>query len=209
MKAQTQALTTVLITTVTVAAIAAGYAWGTPLLEKRQSQASLDNVERGTLNLYSAMQSVAQSGKGSARTVTLDTDDGSVELDEKLDYIEVNTVSESSPYPKDVWKLLRGSSMQNLSIGAGSYALKDDSLGVVGVTTSPGRQKSIRYRVEFRNRLVQDRIERVDLEAVGSPEASGETDIVIRNTGLSVDNDYIAADEPYPRYRTVLEVDFQ
>lgn len=99
--------------------------------------------------------------------------------------------------------------MQNLSIGAGSYALQDDSLGVIGVTSSTGEQSAIRYRVEFRNRLIQNRIERVDLKSVGSSESSGETEIVVRNTGLKVDNNYLAGETPYPRYRTTVEVDIK
>jgi len=210
MKAQTQALTTVLITTVTIAAIAAGYAWGTPLLEKRQSQASLNNVERSTVELYSAIQSVSRSGQGSARTIKISPNEGSIELNEELDYIEVKTVAKSSPYPQDTWKLLRGSSMQNLSVGAGDYALRDqNSLGVIGITSSSGAKKTIRYRVEFRNLLANDRIERIDLKPVGGSASTGGTEIVVRNTGIEVDDNYIAGGTPYDRYRTMVEVDLK
>lgn len=209
MKAQTQALTTVLITTVTIAAIATGYVWGTPLIEKRQSQASLDNLERSTIELHSAIEAVARSGKGSARTVEIEPNDGSIEINEKLDYIELSSTAESSPYPNEVWKLLRGSSMQNLSIASGAYALSEDNRGVIAVTSSGSEIQSIRYRVEFRNRRVQNRLERIDLQAVGPPRSTNEATLLVRNAGLEVDSNYVADGEPFSRYRTVVEVDIQ
>lgn len=209
MKGQTQALTTVLITTVTIAAIATGYVWGTPLIEKRQSQASVDNIERSAVELHSAINAVAQSGKGSARTVDVEPDDGSIEINEDLDYIQVTSVAKNSPYPKDVWKLLKGSSMQNLSVASGAYATNQDSSGVVAVTSTGGEIQTIRYRIEFRNRITQDRIERIDLESVGAPKSTQSAEILVRNAGLEVENDYLAEGTKFNRYRTVVEVDIQ
>ena len=207
MKGQTQALTTVLITTIIVGAIAAGYTWGTPLLEKRESQASLNNLERDVVRLYSAMNNVADSGKGSARSIDLEIDSGGVNIAEDEDYLEIRTNSPNSPYPDGVWKLLRGSSMQNLSIGTGLYGIKgNDAPGVVAVKS---QGSSIVYRIEYRNLKGSSNLEKIDIRSVGSRRANGDVEIVVRNTGLETDSDYRSGGQTFNRRRTVLEVDIK
>ena len=207
MKGQTQALTTVLITTIIVGAIAAGYTWGTPLLEKRESQASLNNLERDVVRLYSAMNNVADSGKGSARSIDLEIDSGGVNIAEDEDYLEIRTNSPNSPYPDGVWKLLRGSSMQNLSIGTGLYGIKgNDAPGVVAVKS---QGSSIVYRIEYRNLKGSSNLEKIDIRSVGSRRANGDVEIVVRNTGLETDSDYRSGGQTFNRRRTVLEADIK
>ena len=51
MKGQTQAVTAVMITGVVIGAVASAYVWGVPLVEKRQSQADLQQIESKAVSL--------------------------------------------------------------------------------------------------------------------------------------------------------------
>lgn len=210
MKGQTQALTTVLITTIIVGAIAAGYTWGTPLLEKQESQASLNTVERDVIRLHSSIIDVAESGQSSQREIEFVVNQGSIRINESYDFIEVRTTAETSPYPDQVWKLLRGQSMQNLSIGTGNYGIKGtDSPGVIAVRSTGSTPTSIFYRIEFRNIRADDTIERVDLQPIGNNRANGDVRVIVRNTGQQIDETYNIGGQNYRRERSVIEVDLQ
>ncbi len=215
MKGQTQALTAVLITSVTIGAIATAYVWGTPLLEKRQSKAQLENVERQVFDLHDAITSVSRNGRGATSTVTLEVDNGRIQVNEELDYIQVFTNAETSPYPRGSWTLIEGSSLQNLSIGSGSYALKgQDMPGVVAVRAAAGAGRSVvTYRIEFRNLYVSDpsgdSLEKIDIQTTGRSSATDEATFVISNEGVSQDRVTVATGEKIPRTKTVVDVDIQ
>ncbi|MFB6291916.1 MAG: hypothetical protein ABEI58_00820 [Candidatus Nanohaloarchaea archaeon] len=215
MKGQTQALTAVLITSVTIGAIATAYVWGTPLLEKRQSKAQLEKVERQVFDLHNSIISVARSGKGTTSKTTLEIENGRLRIDENLDYIQIFTNAESAPYPPGSWTLIKGKSLQNLSIGSGSYGLKSQDLpGVVAVKAAAGAGRSVvTYKVEFRNLYVTDpagnSLSKIDIQTSGRQSATGETTLIISNEGVARDRVKVSTGEKIPRTKTVVEIDIQ
>lgn len=224
MKGQTQAVTATLVTTVIIGSVATAYVWGVPLLEKRQGQADLQKVEESALSTYDTIVSVSNGGSGTTEEVTLSppsssSSDFQIKVNEKNDYIEITTGASNPPYPLDTWTLIRGKSLQNLTVGAGSYALSGQDLpGVVAVRPAGGAGSSIvAYRIEFRNMLTQtstgESLNRIDLEAQGQDRATGQTTIVFSNQGTEQDtgNDAvkIGTDEELSRERTMVEVDLR
>lgn len=215
MKGQTQALTAVLVTTVTVGAVSTAYVWGTPLLEKRQSQAELNKVEKEVFELYNDINSVSSSGAGTTSSTSLEISDGRIEVKPEKDVIEIHTTSSSSPYPGETWTLLKGDSLQNLTIGTGSYGIKgEDKPGVVAVKAASGAgSTSITYRIEFRNLLTQTpgdaELRAVDIQATGRKSATGETRLLISNQGKKTDRVGVSTGETFDRTKTVIDVDIK
>lgn len=216
MKGQTQALTAVLITTVTVGTVATAYVWGTPLLEKRQSKAQLDQMERDIMDLREEIVSVSQGGTGTTAELTLSVpDSGRIEIRPEKDYIDITAQTSAPPYPAGTWTLLKGSSLQNLTIGTGSYASKSSDLpAVVAVRAASGAGATVvTYRVETRN-LYSDtptgpQLEKVDLTSVGRTTATGETTLLLSNEGTDRESIEVATGETLPRKTTEVSVDIQ
>lgn len=215
MKGQTQALTGVMITAVTVGAVATAYIWGTPLLEKRQGKAEIDQVEADVLNLRDEIVSVSRSGSGTSSSVKLGVSDGRVEVNEKKDFIEVYASGPTTAYAPESWNLIKGSSLQNLTIGSGSYGLKDQELpATVAVKTAPGAGDSVlTYRIETRNLKTEtpsgSNLEKIDLVATGRKRSSGETTLQISNVGQEQDTVKTENGEELERQKTLVEVDIQ
>lgn len=215
-KGQTQALTAVLITTVTVGTVATAYVWGTPLLEKRQSKAQLDQLQRNVLDLRSEVVSVSRGGTGTTTQLELQLTDGaSVEISPGEDYIDITSQAPAPPYPAGTWTLLEGDSLQNLTIGTGSYAIKSSNLpAVVAVRAASGAGTSVvTYRVETRNMYVEtpagSRLEKIDLQAVGRQTATGDVTLTLSNDGTRQDIVEVATGENYERTVTEVSVDIQ
>lgn len=212
MKGQTQALTTILITTVTIGAIASAYVWGTPLLEKRQDKAEIDQLERSVFDLNDEVMSVSSGGSGKSTSVTLDISNGEITVNDDKDYIQITTDAQDSPYP-EVWSLVRGETRQNLSIGSGSYALYGSDKPVVLAAKDSGSSGSltqITYRIETRNMKRGDtNLNKIDLKSVGRTKSNGETTLVLTNRGTETDNNVNVDGRPMTRTRTIVEVDLQ
>lgn len=225
MKGQTQAVTATLVTTVIIGSVATAYVWGVPLLDKRQSQTDLQNVEQDAINTYETVVSVSNGGSGTAEEVSLSppSSDGSdnyrITVDEANDYIEISTSASNPPYPLDTWTLIRGRSLQNLTFGDGDYGIAGRDLpGVVGVRPVGASQGSIvSYRVEFRNMETQtstgDRLNKIDLQVQGQSRATGETTLVFSNQGTEQDTGEdairISDDEIKDRQRSVVQVEIR
>jgi hypothetical protein len=225
MKGQAQAVTAVLITSVIVGAIATSYTWGVPLLEKQQSQAELERTQQNVLNLYDRIIEVSESGEGT--TARVDVTDGistselTFRVNEKQNYIDIvkRGSSENPPYPFDTWTLIRGNTMQNLSIGSGAYARSGDDLpGAVIVRPIGGPDRStITYRIEFRNILSENpsgtQLSRINLTAEGQTRSTGETTLFISNQGANWErgNEGVTLPngEVVPRRNTQITVGFR
>jgi len=215
MKGQTQALTAVLITTVTVGAITTAYVWGSPLLEKQQSQSELKQVEQNVINLRDGIESVARGGPDTASEINMNLNQGSVEVDAEKDRIIIATSAEQAPYPRGTWTLVEGESLQNLSIGSGSYAVTGNDLpGVVAVRAGGGEgETGVRYVVEFRNMYTDTpsgaRLEKIDIESVGSETFTGETTMLVSNEGEEEDRIKVETGETLERTKTSISVDLR
>jgi hypothetical protein len=218
-KAQVQPLTAALITSVVVLSVAGAFTFGTQVLDKRQAQQNFQSAETQSLELYNSMLDTAEAGQGDTTVLELESEVGSVRLDESKDYLEVITEASSPPYPAETWTLVRGQSTRNLSFGAGDYALQaQDSRGVLAARPSSAAQRStLRYRVEFRNMLVRTpsgrSLERIDLQARdGQTQASDPESLRIENTGTERDSGNeavkLSTGEELDRTRTVLAVSF-
>lgn len=182
MKGQTQALTAVLITTVTVGAIASAYVWGTPLLEKQQQRSQLESFEHEVRSIMEQGVQVARSGQGTTKRTSIELGSGEVRVLDSEDAIEVTTTF-SEPFYSQSWTILEGENLQNVSIGAGKYALKGrDSMNVL-LARSSGSQ--ITYRIEYRNLRSGSTVETVDLQSVGKNVSKGETTVVMENRGTT------------------------
>ena len=210
MKGQTQAVTAVMITGIMIGTIATVYVWGTPLLEKRESQAQLNQVESDALSLRNSIESVSNSGEGSASEVNIRVSQGSVSVNQTGNDIDITTFAEGSPYPLEAWRVIDGTNIQGLSIGAGDYGLQgEDSPGVVVARAEEGGNSDrVTFRVEFRNLLDADeeRVEYNNIQLAGSEESTGETVISISNQGLERDTLEINTGEEFDREKTNLRV---
>lgn len=180
MKAQTQALTAILITIVTVGAIASAYVWGTPLLEKQQSRSELEGYEQDIINMRDSAVSTVRSGEGSVERVTLEADNSEISVNETGDSVGISFSSVESSLGNS-WVTLEQESLRNVSIGAGAYALKSGSSPAVVLTRSQGN--NVEYRIEFRNLRSGNTIETVDIEVAGRDISGGETTVVFENSG--------------------------
>lgn len=221
MKGQTQAVTAVLITTVVVGSVATAYVWGTPILEKRQNQANLAQVETNVFDLYDKVIEVSRSGSGTTERIELPSNDGSVQvqINEEQDYIDIITNANNPPYPLDTWSLIRGKSLQNLSFSTGQYAREgQDMPGVVAVKPAGGAGQSVVvYRIEFRNLYVDsstgDRLKKIDLEAQGRSRAVEGATLLITNQGTELDAGKnqitLSSGRTIERTRTVVEIDIR
>lgn len=203
-----------MLTGVIVGAVGTVYVWGTPILEKRQSQSQVAEVEQGAFDLYNEITSVSDSGSGVTSTVTLDMN-GQIRINEQNDYIQLDTQADQSPYPGWTWTLISGQSIQNTTLGAGDYAVRGTNQpGVIAVQSSGGEGSSeISYRVEFRNLYSSDAetpLSKIDLVAADDQRAAGDTEIVLSNKGTEIDRDMgISTGEVMDRRRTVIEVSFE
>lgn len=192
MKAQTQAVTAILITGVMTATLASLYAWGTPLLEKRQDRAEITQLENEMINLRDEVQSVANDGTGSGSEVEISLPEGELLINDSSNYVEIRADLPNNYYTQNSWTLLQGDNMRGLSFTAGDYVQKDeDRQGVIGVTSlSPGSDGSVKYRVEFRNVLdegsQEPRIEQINLIPESSESSRGDTTLGLINQGVEV-----------------------
>mgnify|MGYP006280180067 FL=1 len=216
MKGQTQAVTAVMITGIMIGTIAAVYVWGTPLLEKRESQAQLDQIENDILGLKDSIQSISNSGEGAGSEMEIEIDNGEVRINETGNFIEVTTTAQASGYPEGSWTLLDGSNLQGLSFASGRYGIRGrDSTGVVAAQGDSIGTGSVTYRIEFRNLLDDSRdtpiIEVIDLEAAGAQRATGDTTISVTNVGERVDEDAfrLGTGENIDIQRSMIRVDLQ
>jgi hypothetical protein len=212
-KGQTQALTTILITTVTIGAIASAYVWGTPLLEKRSDKADLQQLENKVSDLHGEIESVGSGGSGTSSEISLELGkNGDLTVNEQKDYIEIETTAPSSPYPTS-WILIDGSNLQNLSIGGGNYAMAGDDKSVViaAKTLGSGNGASrIKYRIETRNMKTSgSKLEKIDLELVGKDREAGDVTLGLTNKGTYRDTNLNINDRLMEREKTRVEVDIQ
>lgn len=201
MKAQTQAVSAVMITGIMVGTIAAVYVWGTPLLEKRESQAELNQIENDIVGLKDEIESVSNSGSGSGSEIDVRINTGQVTVNEDQNYIEIIT-DEHSTYSGNAWTLLEGNNLQGLSIGSGEYGIKgQDTPGVVAATSEADGARA-KYRVEFRKlqdeRLNDPIMELIDLESIGAETSSGETTISITNQGTETNENEVEIETDAP-----------
>ncbi len=210
MKGQTQAVTAVMITGILVGTISAVYIWGTPLLEKREGQAELNQIENDVVSLSNSIESVGNSGSGAASESNIRIGEGEVYVNETGNYIEITTFSDRSPYPLEAWRIIDGSNLQGLTIGAGDYGIQgQDSAGVVAARSDDGGQEDrIIFRVEFRNLFDSstEEMEYLDLQVPGSDTTTGQTSISISNQGVEQDTFEIGTGEDFDREKTNLRV---
>lgn len=218
MKGQTQALTAVMITTVTVGAVAVAYSWGTPLLEKRQSQAELSQTEQKIINLKEKIVSTSRGGEGTTSEISMEIDSGRIEINPDEDIIDIYTTTPESPYPNAWTPVENMGSRQNLSFGeGGDYAEKGSNMpGAVAVKGSPGSSSGVlQYRIEFRNMYTESsgeaRLEKINIQVPdGSPErTSGDFKLLITNVGTTSSNVEVATGEKIPRTEKNVEVRVQ
>jgi len=216
MKGQTQAVTAVMITGIMIGTISAVYVWGTPLLEKRESQAQLEQVESDVLGLKNEIEAVSNSGSGSGSEIDLRLSSGEVTVNEDENYIEIVTFTRNSMYPEGSWRLIEGNNLQGLSFASGDYGIRgQESPGVVAVNADSGGSDRIIYRVEFRNllddRFNTPRVEMVDLELVGSENSNDETTISLSNQGTETDENgfQLGTGENIDVERTIVRVDLE
>lgn len=190
MKGQTQAVTAVMITGIVMGGIGTAYFWGVPMLEKRQVEQDITSTQESVMNLRDRIVSVSEQGSGAASTITVDAD--SITIDTQDEYIQITKQFDQSAQQGFTWSLLKGNSFQNLSIGAGAYAIEGENLpGVVAFQSIAGEGSSeITYRVEFRNMCSPStgEISKIDLETDGQIRASGSTQIRITNNGEETEN---------------------
>ena len=190
MKGQTQAVTAVMITGVVMGGIGTAYLWGVPMLEKRQVEQEVTDVEEDVLTLRDEIESVSEGGSGASSSVTIDAD--SIVVNTEDEYIQITNQLDQSAEQGFTWSLLKGSSFQNLSIGAGEYGIQGEDLpGVVAFQSIAGEGSSeITYRVEFRNLCSTStgELSKVDLQTDGQERASGSTTISITNNGDETSN---------------------
>jgi hypothetical protein len=190
MKGQTQAVTAVMITGIVMGGIGTAYFWGVPMVEKRQVEQEITSTEESVLDLSEEIVSLSEQGSGAASTITVDAD--SITVDTKNEYIQVTKQFDRAAEQGFTWSLLRGSSFQNLSIGAGAYAIQGEDLpGVVAFQSISGEGSSeVTYRIEFRNMCSSStgEISKIDLQTDGQIRASGTTEIRISNNGEETEN---------------------
>lgn len=190
-KGQVGAITAVLLTGITVGVASVVYVWGQPILDKRQSDNQLDNVEKKVLDIREEVNRVARAGQGASGEipVSVDTDDYSVNLvslNASNDYIDVVVEGGDFPYPEGSWTLLSGENLRNLSVSGGDYVLKGEDQGSV-VLVRPMSQTAT-YRIEFRNLYSENQevpLEKTDLVSGGST-VTGSGSIYLENTGSIV-----------------------
>lgn len=218
-KGQVQAVTVVLLTGLTIGVASVVYVWGQPILDKRDSQVQLDSVESQILDLRQEIIRVSNGGEGAASEVSMEIEENEYEIrmirvNSSQDFIDVIVDAESSPYPDGKWTMLKGDTMQNLSITSGDYGIKGEDLGSV-LMVRP-QSSIVRYRLEFRNLYSQSSgtsLEKVDLSAAGAGISSGEADVYVRNNGAQLDSGQdgltISTGQTLDRRRTEVEVDLR
>lgn len=160
--------------------------------------------------------SVSRGGTGTTAELTIDIpEDGRMEVKPEGDYIDITTETTAPPYPAGTWTLLKGSSLQNLTIGTGSYARKSSDLpSVVAVRAASGAGSTIvTYRIETRNLFTETptgpRLEKTDLTSIGRTTATGETTLLLSNEGSTRESAEVATGETLPRKTTEVSVDIQ
>lgn len=224
MKGQTQAVTAILLTGITIGAVTTVFVWGTPILEKRQGQAGLQTVEEDVINMYDEIVAVSRGGSGTASTVALELSGSgneirSIWVNSAEDYINITVdTAQSPPYPGGTWTMLKGSSLQDISIGAGEYGIKGNELpGVVMVRAYGSGVSRVTYRMEFRNLYAETpsgtRLEKIDLESVGGQKSAGDTQMRVANGGVEFDSGSsavtLSSGEKIDRQRTIVEIDLR
>lgn len=212
MKGQTAAVTATLITGLTVAAVASTYIWGVPLIEKQQEEAEIRELENQMIDVMEALDSAREGGAGSVQTEELDLGNGEVRLNEEHNFLEFHFPQGGDTYP-DRWTLIEGSSLQDLSFGAGDYGqIPEDQAGIIAVR-GDSEGGSATFRIEYRNRMTDElgdpRLEFTELNAEGATTEFGQTEIRFENAGQSTDQHTVGGGEVYPRDKTEINVDFR
>lgn len=214
MKAQTQALTAVMVTGITMGAVATAYVWGTPVLEKRQSRLDLNNVEKEVMDVRDEILRVGQSGQGTTGKLEINPKNGEIVVNPSENYIEVVTRSSSSPYPENRWTLLKGKATQGLSIDSGDRKYGDSGVHTpvtVAVKPSSGAEnKVLKYRIEARNMFSRDfqrgTVERINITSGRKNRAKGSTTLLVSNRGTESDRIELSSGEPIKRENTNIEI---
>lgn len=194
-----------LITTITIGAVAAAYLWGTPLLEKQQQRSQVTSMEGKMNALRNTAERAASSGSGTVESVTLDLGGGSIRINESHDILEIETEPMSAPYPENN-VLLYGTNLQNVTGYGGDYALKsrDDP----GVVLANSGASAAEYRIEFRALRSEDEIEQIDLVRAGRPIAQGDVTVSFKNLGPRSRTRRIAGESfTYERRRLEVRLD--
>lgn len=224
MKAQSQPVVLVLTATVIVGTISTVYVWGQPLLQKGQEQAKVDKLEEDALRIQETALQTSRSGSGTTETVRIGEGFSTsgqfrIRVNESGDYIEITESMGSSPYETGSWTLIEGSSLQNLSIGSGSFGVKGENLpGVVAVKPlGTSSDALLNYRIEFRNLYTDtstgERLEKIDLVTTGRSEIADPATIVLTNEGVEWDRGsekiQVEDEKEFERRRTKISVDLR
>lgn len=144
MKAQTQALSVVLIAGIVIAMIGLAYAWGMPLIQKRTTITEFSTAQNFILNLDSKITEIANSGAGEFR---LDIPNGFVRA---IDY------HASDPDNNSI--ILEFITAQPMIMNASKVLLKTSSFGEVAtygeseprVITMSGESFGTGYKIQIR-----------------------------------------------------------
>lgn len=212
MKAQTQAVTAVMMTGILIGGIVSAYLFGVPMVEKRQNRAEVQQLESSVLEVEEKIDSVAKSGKGVSDSVEVSLESGDVFINSTGNYIDIEAVAPDVSYSSD-WSFLKGRSRQGLTIGAGDYGERGEHhRGIVAVRSLSAEGSLVRYRIEFRNMNTSTpsgpELRLVDIEDSGVQEASGQFTLDFTNEGRKRDQNYqLSTGGQINRLRTVIEVE--
>ncbi|MFB6114725.1 MAG: hypothetical protein ABEK04_00395 [Candidatus Nanohalobium sp.] len=186
-------MTAVLITGIVMGGIGTVYLWGVPMLEKRQVTQEVAATEEDVRNLYNKIVSTSEQGSGASATISVEAD--SITVNPREEYIQIRNELDEPAKRGFTWSLLKGSSFQNISIGAGKYGVKGEELpGVIAFKSVAGQGSSeITYRVEFRNLCSKStgKLSKIDLKVNGKRRAAGSATIRITNKGEEVDSNVV------------------
>lgn len=144
MKAQTQALSVVLIAGIVIAMIGLAYAWGMPLIQKRTTITEFSTAQNFILNLDGKITEIANSGAGEFR---LDVPNGFVRA---IDY------HASDPDNNSI--ILEFTTAQPMIMNASKVLLKTSSFGEVAtygeseprVITMSGESFGTGYKIQIK-----------------------------------------------------------
>ncbi|MFB6242171.1 MAG: hypothetical protein ABEJ36_05230 [Candidatus Nanosalina sp.] len=217
-KGQVQAVTVILLTGLTIGVASMVYVWGEPILNKREASVNLNSIERKVLTLRSELVRVSRS-QGASSTVNMDIQDSQysikmIKVNESSEFIDIVVEARRSPYPEGRWTLLKGQTLQNLSIASGDYAIAgQDKKSVLMVY--PGASV-IRYRIEFRNMFSETRqppLSIVDLNSTGGSLATGNAEIYMEKVRTVVEKGSegltLSSGQTLNRERTVIQIQFR
>lgn len=179
MKAQTQAVSFVLVTGITLGAITSAYVWGVPLLEKTQSHEQINTAENDLIRLLNSLDSMASGGVGGSTSVELRLGDGDIQLDEDGFTVDLSTPT-GSPYPEDQFILLYGDSFVGTSMGGDPAETGDLSRHNQVVLGASGEGESTNYRLETRDLYDPNRDLTQSIEFEEGVDTGGYADVEVQ-----------------------------